>query len=255
MRKNRDRWLELMLSFEGGYGESHADPGGPTKYGVTQATLAEWRGKAVTAEDVKALTVDEAKAIAVASFWNVVQGDELPGGLDIEVADMAYHSGPARAAKTLQRIVGAEVDGYIGPETLKAVRAEPDTAALIEAYHGARMDFLESLPTWATYGKGWTSRLERLLQAALALVESNAVEAKVPTAFVEGGLYGLLVLIVASLPDLWPQLGPNVTGAQQAATAKDWAAFSGYVFAALALIAPAVVRSFVRWRAYREVAR
>jgi len=52
------------------------------------------------------------------------RGDDLPGGLDLAVFDFAVNSGPARAVKTLQRIVGVPADGVMGAMTLDAVRRQ-----------------------------------------------------------------------------------------------------------------------------------
>ena len=47
-------------------------------------------------------------------------------GVDLMVFDMAVNSGPGRAGKILQRVVGATVDGGIGPQTLGMVaKMEP----------------------------------------------------------------------------------------------------------------------------------
>ena len=83
--------------------------------------------------------------------------DDLPSGLDYAVADYAVNSGVSRAAKALQRIVGVTPDGVIG-ENHAGGGGGPDTADLIVALCEERMRFLRRLPTWGTFGKGWTAR-------------------------------------------------------------------------------------------------
>lgn len=170
MKANRRVWLDFLAApgIEGGYVDDPHDRGGPTNYGVTQATLARWRGRPVTVEEVKALGRDEAEAIASANYWNKVQGDRLPPGLDVMVADCAYNSGPGTAVELLQRLLGVTVDGHVGPETLAACLRH-EAAALVEDYHHARLDHLEGLDGWKRFGGGWSSRCFRLLNIAAKL--------------------------------------------------------------------------------------
>ncbi|TGT80746.1 glycosyl hydrolase 108 family protein, partial [Mesorhizobium sp. M5C.F.Ca.ET.164.01.1.1] len=80
-------------------------------------------------------------------YWDAVAGAELPAGLDYAVFDFAVNSGPGRAAKYLQAVLGVTQDGRIGPETLAAARAKP-AGVIIDALCDARLAFLEKLLTW-----------------------------------------------------------------------------------------------------------
>jgi lysozyme family protein len=91
-------------------------------------------------------------------YWDAVSGDLLPEGLDYAVFDAAINSGPGRAAKWLQEVVGVTADGSIGPATLKAIEAF-NALELIAHYNDKRLQFLEALPTFATFGKGWSNRV------------------------------------------------------------------------------------------------
>lgn len=153
--------LALMFGHEGGYANNPRDPGGPTKYGVTHRTLAAHRGvKSVTAAQVKALTLAEAEKIYRKSYWTQSGADLLPAGLDYAVFDYGVNSGPSRAVKSLQKVVGAGVDGTVGGETVRQVNAYPGGVdALIRAYCDERMRFLRGLKTWRSFGRGWTIRV------------------------------------------------------------------------------------------------
>lgn len=158
--------LAEVLRHEGGFVNHPSDPGGATNLGITKATLSEWRGKPVTVDDVRNLTVDEAGEIYRARYWQPIRGDALPPGVDLAVFDGAVNSGPGRSARWLQQALGVAQDGIIGPETLAAVgRAKP--ATLIIEICDARMAFLRSLSTWPTFGKGWTARVNEVQAAAL----------------------------------------------------------------------------------------
>src|SRR5262245_28219558 len=60
--------IDDILRREGGYVNNPADRGGPTNFGITQATLADWRGHAVSADDVKNMSRDEAEKIYEARY-------------------------------------------------------------------------------------------------------------------------------------------------------------------------------------------
>ncbi|KSV72897.1 hypothetical protein N182_28950 [Sinorhizobium sp. GL2] len=157
--------LELMFGDEGGYSNRKSDRGGPTKYGVTHKTLAAHRGvPSVTADQVKAMTKMEAEDIYRRSYWGQSGGDLLPPGLDYAAFDFGVNSGPARAVKTLQKVVGVRADGHVGEQTLAAVRRYPGgVSAVIRDYCAARMAYLRSLTNSQTgfpaNGRGWTIRV------------------------------------------------------------------------------------------------
>ncbi|HEX2136967.1 MAG TPA: glycosyl hydrolase 108 family protein [Microvirga sp.] len=158
--------LALVLRHEGGFADHPLDPGGPTKFGITVATLARWRGRAVGADDVRALGEAEAAAIYRRLYWDAVSADELPDGVDLALFDFAVNAGPTRAARTLQAALGCAVDGAVGPLTVAAARAAP-APATIRALTRARLDHLSRLPTWPVFGKGWRRRVLAVEKAAL----------------------------------------------------------------------------------------
>lgn len=170
MRENLDESLKLVFGNEGGYSNRKSDKGGPTKYGITQATLALHRGHAVTATDVQELTLKEATEIYQVGYWQQSGGDLLPGGVDYEAFDYGVNSGPTRAAKTLQEVLKAKgvyngkIDGLIGPGTLTGVKNYPGSIrGLITDYAAARMVYLQGIKNaktgWPKNGRGWTIRV------------------------------------------------------------------------------------------------
>jgi lysozyme family protein len=120
----------IVQTFEGAYSHDPHDPGGPTKYGVTQARLAKWRGRPVTVTEVQALTFDEAVVIHVHDV-TAARLDRIPDWrLRAAIVDDAIHSGPARAVRSLQHVLGVRADGVLGPETLGALAARRDLDAV-----------------------------------------------------------------------------------------------------------------------------
>lgn len=150
-----------------------ADPGGSTRLGITLETFRRWRGDpGLTERDLDQASIDEIKAIYHALFWNAVRADDLPPGVDYAVFDFAVNSGPRRAVRFLQGIVGAAQDGVVGQETLAKVRAF-DRVALINQLCNARLEFVHGLATFATFSRGWTRRIEEVRTAALQDAEER----------------------------------------------------------------------------------
>lgn len=180
-RETLSEALTLMFGHEGGYSNNPKDPGGPTKYGITHKTLAAHRGeKSVTAEQVKALGLAEATEIYRKSYWIQSGGDLLPVGIDYMVFDTGVNSGPSKAVKMLQGVVGVTADGVIGARTVDAVkRYQGGYAGLIKAYSAARLKFMRSLTTWGEFGKGWTKRVNEVQANALRMIAGTDTAAPV----------------------------------------------------------------------------
>jgi len=71
----------------------------------------------------------------------------------------------------LQSAVGATPDGGFGSITLALVKkAEEDPKALIESYCAKRLEFLQSLKTFETFGKGWSRRVAEVKEEALKML-------------------------------------------------------------------------------------
>lgn len=172
MKSSYELSLKLVLESEGGYTNDAADPGGPTNWGITiYDARAYWR-KNAGAADVKAMPIDVAKDIYKAKYWDALECDELPAGVDYAVFDYGVNSGIARAAKVLQNLVGTTADGHIGPKTIAAANASAQKPELIEAICDERLKFLKGLHTWSVFGRGWGRRVNEVSHTALALAEA-----------------------------------------------------------------------------------
>lgn len=163
------RCLEIILGHEGGFADHPRDPGGATNMGMTQKTLEAWRGVPVTKEDIRNLTAQEASEIYRASYWNALNCDNLPAGVDLIAFDFGVNAGVSRSAKILQKVVFVEQDGQIGQITLGAARTL-DPGEIISAMSDARMDYYRGLPDWKTFKTGWTRRTGESRAAALGMI-------------------------------------------------------------------------------------
>ncbi|GLC25054.1 glycoside hydrolase family 108 protein [Roseisolibacter agri] len=143
-----DAAVSVVFGHEGGFALHADDPGGATKFGITQATLAAWRKRPVTVDDVRSLSRLEAKRIYRARYWRGT-GAELCAEfgrprLALQQLDWAVNGGPKarwylQAALNAVADVGARplvVDGIHGPATRAALQAldEPDELAACDAY-------------------------------------------------------------------------------------------------------------------------
>jgi lysozyme family protein len=133
-----DEIITNIIRVEGSaYTNDSRDSGGPTRYGITLATLSAYRGRPCTAADVQALTEPEARAIyltryvSAPGFSRVIP---LSARIADELVDTGVNAGPARAAVMLQRCLNAlnrqgkdypdiPVDGDCGPATVAALKA------------------------------------------------------------------------------------------------------------------------------------
>lgn len=161
--------LDKVLVHEGGFSDHPKDPGGATNLGVTLRTWQAWLRRPVTVEQLKKLTPADVAPMYKRKFWDVVSCDSLPAGLDYVVFDFSVNAGPGRAVKTLQTAVGAIPDGVVGPKTLAAISAVGVEKA-IERFAEERLKFYKSLPTFDTFGRGWTRRTQESASAAKTMV-------------------------------------------------------------------------------------
>lgn len=170
MKDNFEQSLAYVLKEEGGYVNDSRDPGGRTNFGVTQKTWEDWVGHPVTEDDMRNLSIQDVTPLYRKNYWDKINGDSLPLGVDYATFDMAVNSGVNRAAKTLQSVLGVTpIDGQIGPATLAAFETA-NVREVATRICEERLAFLQSLPTWSAFGKGWGARVARVENTAFMMV-------------------------------------------------------------------------------------
>lgn len=161
--------MPKILVHEGGKVNHPSDPGGRTNQGVIQRVYDGWRQRhGLPLRSVYEMNDNERDDIYKKQYWDAVQGDLLPQGVDYVVMDGAVNSGPAQSIKWLQRALGVKADGVIGQATLGALEAINDMDALIAKILKRREVFLRALRTFKTFGKGWMSRVSQVLKIGQA---------------------------------------------------------------------------------------
>lgn len=133
-----ERVIATLHEVEGGLVRHPSDPGGVTKYGISQ--------RAYPMLDIPSLTREQAAALAWRDYWALVPA-ALPAGARWFVFDSAFHHGVSRAL------------AWVGEQ---AVRPAFVTLPMLVA---RRMRFMTSLGTWSTFGRGWMNRIATVLAA------------------------------------------------------------------------------------------
>ena len=157
--KDFDEAFHKLLGHEGGYSNHSKDRGGETMWGVTIA-VARANGYQGAMKD---LPVIKAKEIYKQAYWNPIRADELPAEIRYLVFDAAVNSGVKQAVKWLQRAVGSQEDGVVGKDTLEACKAL-NGHLIARRMLSARLEFMASLSSWPSFGRGWARRIAGLLK-------------------------------------------------------------------------------------------
>lgn len=160
--------IEAIIEREGGFVDSPLDRGGPTKFGVTMATLSHWTGGIVTPSDIKALTPEVAAQIYLRLYvqkpgFELINDDRLRG----LVVDSAVHHGQATVIKWLQAIVEVEVDGVLGSTTTAAINSE-NAHSIYLLLIAKRIRYMGNIvhqdPSQVVFINGWLSRATKFVE-------------------------------------------------------------------------------------------
>ena len=135
------------MSWEGGYVDNPADPGGATNMGITMNTYTRWcqeHGKPVpTKDDLRNLTTAEAKTIYFEWYWLPSHSDQLAWPLCLANFDTAVNAGVGRSEEMLLK----SGDNF-------------------NAYMGHVIDWYTRIAGFDTFGKAWIRRRADLLLEA-----------------------------------------------------------------------------------------
>lgn len=174
-----EKILEEIAGREGGFVNHPDDRGGPTNWGVTQATLSKYRGRNVTIDEVRALTRAEALELLRAQYVTDPGFDRVAAispEIAAEVVDTGVNMGQGVASIFLQRALNAfnlrgelypdvKADGRIGGVTIAALRSflasrQRDGVTVLlramNAQQGARyLDLVERRQANESFVFGW----------------------------------------------------------------------------------------------------
>lgn len=166
--------------YEGGYVNDPNDDGGETFRGISRVHHSDWGGWEIIdrfkvmsdfprcAERDHVLSA-MMKAFYRIEFWDVVHGDELPWKMAVAVFDFAINSGPGRAIRYMQSVLGVDVDGMIGPRTVKAAHDQGENAVVELLARRAKFihEIMDNKPSQKVWAMNWFRRLFRLANVVL----------------------------------------------------------------------------------------
>ncbi len=168
--------VKHTLESEGVFSDHPDDPGGATKFGITE-TVARKHGYT---GDMVDLEVEFATHIYRLDYWDALRLDEVQSKfVAAEVFDSGVNMSPLIAAEITQRscrLLGRhnlKVDGLLGPKTLDAInsflpRYEAHLYHCLNGYQFMRyVELFEADPVKRrAFIKGWMRRLARFPEMA-----------------------------------------------------------------------------------------
>lgn len=152
--------FSYVLGNEGGYSNDPNDPGGETKYGISDKLLSRI-DLFNPSKTIKDLTLDDAKLLYKRVFWDrhnigKIKSDRIA----IKVFDSCVNIGPSKAIRMMQKIIGATKDGICGPETIRLIN-KYDEKAFLSSYVYELIIYYASLHN-GKYFSGWLARANKL---------------------------------------------------------------------------------------------
>jgi len=163
--------ISAILEREGGGFVDHpADRGGPTRHGVTQATLSEWLGRPASRDEVELLSETDARQIYRDRFIYAPRLFKVGDGrLRALLVDCAVNHGPGTAVKFLQHALGVVEDGVIGPATLAKLETA-DALAIYRRVCAERVRYygriISNNHSQAVFAAGWCARAAEFIEDA-----------------------------------------------------------------------------------------
>lgn len=153
-------WIK---KWEGGFVNDPFDRGGATNKGITIATFRHYYGEEMTVADLKAMTDDQWQHIFEVGYWAPWQADKIDSQPVANICvDWAWASGTKTAIREVQKLLGVDVDGIVGPKTLAAIN-DAAPRELFDKIKEARLAFVRGIvlrnPSQARFSRGWTNRI------------------------------------------------------------------------------------------------
>src|SRR6266849_8191705 len=148
--------VQKTLIHEGGFENTSHDPGGATKYGITQADMP--------GVNITEITPEQAVGYYKEHYWKPLFSQIIDQSVAEKLFDMGVLFGVSTAVKLLQLTMQNEIaivsDGQFGEGTLAAVNQETD---LLPRYRTMLIqhcvNIVNNRPESGVFINGWISRI------------------------------------------------------------------------------------------------
>lgn len=162
--------LAYTFQNEGGFSNVKEDRGGPTNFGITIHDLERWRGKKLTAEQVKSMTREEAEKIYEAWYWKPLSLDEIEDeNVAIALFDRGVLNGLTGVSRHVRVVCGEQEKGmgdtaHFRPlikevNSMNPVQFVMRLADRCDAKHRATV---AAAPDQKRFLLGWLNRVNRM---------------------------------------------------------------------------------------------
>lgn len=149
-----DQVVDNIIRREGGYTHHKNDPGGRTKYGISQRSYPHL--------DIISLTKEDAKRIYFEDYWKPSKAEKVKPELRDTFFDMVVNMGQKRAVRILQKAINSKhnilvEDGLIGKKTIAASkRISNSRLKVFRILYYA--DLVDRRPSLEVFIVGWVRR-------------------------------------------------------------------------------------------------
>ena len=155
--------FERTFDSEGGFTANPKDRGnwdsGKVGVGELKGTKFGISAMSYPGIDIKNLTENQAKAIYYDDWWIGLDMDLFSQVMQFQMFDAAFNHGMRNASKIFQRAVGANPDGIIGNQTMRAAAMIKDDNDRCYRFIAERIRFFTKIKTFDEFGKGWMNRM------------------------------------------------------------------------------------------------
>jgi lysozyme family protein len=142
--------MRFILHAEGVESNDPNDPGGRTRFGLSQ--------RAHPHLDIATLTVTDALKVYRNEYWRANHLDLLPSVIAVAVCDACVQHGARPAIRMLQHGLKVEMDGILGPVTAAAAKAA-DSQEVVRCLCARRGVYYANLNSFKHFGYGWFRRI------------------------------------------------------------------------------------------------
>lgn len=142
----------LLVGNEGGYVNNPKDPGGATRWGVTQRVA---RASGYTG-DMKEYPLEAARQVAKKLYWDPLHLDDVDDRIAFQLLDANFNGG--HVVLWAQQALGMRATGKQSQELWDALKSAHPYIFQMK-FIAARLDYFTMCKPWPTFGRGWARRV------------------------------------------------------------------------------------------------